>query len=83
MVGAEGTLGMIGHGSGWEGGDRDIAGGQRAGEWGLAGNNIEFYEFPEYVPDLPGYDEIRPTADRDDGTSTERGSRCPWRPPTR
>jgi predicted AlkP superfamily pyrophosphatase or phosphodiesterase len=67
MVGAEGTLGMIGHGSLFEGGDRDIAAGQRAGEWGLASNNNEFYEFPSYVPELPGYDEVRPNADRQDG----------------
>jgi Type I phosphodiesterase / nucleotide pyrophosphatase len=68
MVGAEGTLGMIGHGSLWEGGDFDIAAASRAGEWGLAGNNNEFYEFPEYVHDLPGYDKVPGEADRDDGT---------------
>ena len=68
MVGAEGTLGMIGHGSAWEGGDKDIAAGSRAGEWGLAGNNTNYYEFPAYVPSLPGYDEIPSSADRDDGT---------------
>ncbi len=68
MVGAEGTLGMIGHGSLWENGDFDIAAASRAGEWGLAGNNNEFYEFPAYVHDLPGYDKVPAEADRDDGT---------------
>jgi len=68
MVGAEGTLGMIGHGSLWEGGDRDIAAGQRAGQWGLASTNNEYYEFPSYVPDLPGYDAVRENADREDGS---------------
>jgi hypothetical protein len=68
MVGAEGTLGMIGHGSLWENGDFDIAAASRAGEWGLAGNNNEFYEFPAYVHDLPGYDKVPTEADRDDGT---------------
>lgn len=68
MVGAEGTLGMIGHGSLWEEGDADIAAASRAGEWGLAGNNGDFYEFPSYVHDLPGYDAIPGQADRDDGS---------------
>lgn len=68
MVGAEGTLGMIGHGSLWEGGDMDFAGAQRAGEWGLAETNQQYYSLPSYVPDHPGHDEIGPTADREDGS---------------
>ena len=68
MVGAEGTLGMIGHGALWEGGDMDFAGAQRAGEWGLAATNQQYYALPSYVPDHPGYDEIEPAADREDGT---------------
>ncbi|MGH2693131.1 MAG: alkaline phosphatase family protein [Actinomycetota bacterium] len=67
MVGAEGTLGMIGHGSMWEGGDEDISAAQRAGRWGLSGYNDQFFNFPGYVPGLPGYKSIRPTADRQDG----------------
>lgn len=67
MLGAEGTLGMIGHGNGWEGGDADIAAGQRAGRWGLSGHNAQLYDFPGYVPSLPGYKAIRPSADRQDG----------------
>ena len=68
MIGAEGTLGMIGHGALWEGGDEDIAAGQRAGVWGLAETNHEYYEFPEYVDELPGYERVRPAADREDGS---------------
>lgn len=68
MVGAEGTLGMIGHGSLWEGADLDIAAASRAGEWGLAGNNNDYYTLPAYVPEHPGYEEIQPNADREDGT---------------
>lgn len=67
MVGAEGTLGVIGHGTSWEGGDADIAAGQRAGKWGLSGSNSNYYRFPAYVPDLPGYKQVRPAADRQDG----------------
>jgi hypothetical protein len=67
MVGAEGTLGMIGHGSNWEGGDEDISAAQRAGKWGLSGYNDQFFQFPGYVPGLPGYEQIKPTADRQDG----------------
>jgi hypothetical protein len=67
MVGAEGTLGVIGHGTGWEGGDADIAAAQRAGKWRLSGSNGSYFEFPSYVPGLPGYKQIRPEADRQDG----------------
>ena len=68
MVGAEGTLGMIGHGTGFQGGDADIAAAQRAGRWRLSGSNGQFFQFPGYVPGLPGYKKIRPTADRQDGS---------------
>ncbi|MGH2663420.1 MAG: alkaline phosphatase family protein [Actinomycetota bacterium] len=67
MVGAEGTLGMIGHGTLWTGGDADIAAAMRAGSWGLSGPNSQNYRFPSYVPGLPGYKQIRPAADRQDG----------------
>jgi len=67
MVGSEGTLGMIGHGSLWEGGDMDFAGAQRAGEWGLAATNQQHYSLPSYVPEHPGYEDIEPNADREDG----------------
>lgn len=67
MVGAEGTLGMIGHGSMWEGGDEDVSAAQRAGKWGLSGYNDQFFNFPGYIPGLPGYKQVRPTADRQDG----------------
>lgn len=67
MVGSEGTLGMIGHGSLWEGGDMDLAGAQRSGEWGLAATNQMHYSLPSYIPEHPGYDDVEPNADREDG----------------
>ncbi|MGH2710640.1 MAG: alkaline phosphatase family protein [Actinomycetota bacterium] len=67
MVGAEGTLGVIGHGTGFQGGDADIAAAQRAGKWRLSGSNGQFFHFPGYVPGLSGYKKIRPAADRQDG----------------
>ena len=39
FVASEPTLGMIGHGSFFDGGDKDIALGQREGEWGLTPEN--------------------------------------------
>ncbi|HEV3475581.1 MAG TPA: alkaline phosphatase family protein [Actinomycetota bacterium] len=68
MVGAEGTLGMIGHGTLHPGGDRDVAAAQRAGSWGLRRSNGRYYDFPEYILDVPGLDEAERVADEDDGT---------------
>ncbi|MGH2685918.1 MAG: alkaline phosphatase family protein, partial [Actinomycetota bacterium] len=81
MVGAEGTLGMIGHGSLWEGGDADLAAAQRAGRWRLSGANQRYYEFPSYVPDLPGYGKIRRAADRQDGRVDGRWFTLPLNTP--
>jgi hypothetical protein len=67
MVGAEGTLGMIGHGTMWEGGDEDIAAAQRAGKWRLSSYNDQFFQLPSYIEGVPGYNEIKPEADRQDG----------------
>ena len=49
MIATEAALGMIGHGSDWEGGDRDIALAQRGGVWSLKGPNEEIFEFPGYA----------------------------------
>lgn len=68
MVGAEGTLGMIGHGSLHPGGDADVAAGQLLGAWGLRKSNSRYYDFPEYVEDVPGYDAVERVADEEDGT---------------
>jgi hypothetical protein len=68
MVGAEGTLGMIGHGTLHPGGDRDVAAAQRAGSWGLRRSNGRYYDFPSYILDVPGHDQAERVADEQDGT---------------
>jgi hypothetical protein len=71
-------LALIGHGSLWPGGDRDLAvlkgaGGYRqpGSFWGLPGNSSSFFDFPAYVNDLPPLHEYHQYADlfdgRDDG----------------
>jgi Type I phosphodiesterase / nucleotide pyrophosphatase len=72
MLGAAGTLGMIGHGAGWEGGDRDIAAASQAGVWGLDGGNQRYYRFPEYITELPGLDEEARRVDVSDGQADDR-----------
>jgi hypothetical protein len=71
-------LNMASHGSLWGGGDRDIAvlrtpsisGGNEGAEgteWNLQGKNRPFYEFPEYVNDLPPLSAYTDAVDRADG----------------
>lgn len=71
-------LALIGHGSLWPGGDRDLAvlkgaGGYRqpASFWGVPGNSSPYFDFPEYVNDLPPLTTHHQYADlfdgRDDG----------------
>lgn len=82
LVGAVGSapiqLALIGHGSLWPGGDRDMAvlkgagGYRRPGSfWGVPGNSSPFFDFPEYVNDLPPLTAYHQYADlfdgRDDG----------------
>ena len=67
MVASEPTLGMIGHGSFLDGGDRDLALGQREGEWGLTPENHKYFTFRDYVNDLPGLDEAIRELDGRDG----------------
>jgi predicted AlkP superfamily pyrophosphatase or phosphodiesterase len=67
FVASEPTLGMIGHGSFLDGGDRDLALGQREGEWGLTPENIKYFTFRDYVNDLPGLDEAIRELDGRDG----------------
>jgi hypothetical protein len=67
MVGAEGTLGMIGRGAEYPGGDQDLAAGQRAGVWGLSGYNKQIYDFPEYVREVPGLESSIRQVDLSDG----------------
>jgi hypothetical protein len=62
-------LGMIGHGAGLDGGDRDLAAlmeGEGA-EWNLPVPNDRYFEFPAYVNDVPGLDEAVRAMDLLDG----------------
>jgi hypothetical protein len=67
FVASEPTLGMIGHGSFVDGGDKDIALGQREGEWGLTPENLKYFTFRDYVNELPGLDEAIRELDARDG----------------
>jgi hypothetical protein len=71
FVASEPTLGMIGHGSYLEGGDRDIALGQREGIWGLTDANLKYFTFKDYVNDLPGLDRAIRELDAADGQRDE------------
>ncbi|HEX2057084.1 MAG TPA: alkaline phosphatase family protein, partial [Actinomycetota bacterium] len=58
-------LGMIGHGSALDGGDKDIAAILSRGEWAT---NPEFYSLPEYVnTEVPGAEKYVEEVDRADG----------------
>jgi hypothetical protein len=68
---------MMGHGSGWYGGDRDIAvtrekefgatAGAEATSWNLTGGMKPFYTFPKYVNDLPPITAYTRAIDQMDG----------------
>ena len=70
-------LNMMGHGSMWGGGDKDIAvlrsavAGENEGaegtSWNLSGKNAPFYTFPNYVNDLPPLSSYTGALDREDG----------------
>jgi hypothetical protein len=58
-------LGMIGHGSALEGGDKDVAAILSRGEWAT---NPDFYSLPEYVnTEVPGPEGDVDAVDRADG----------------
>ena len=81
IVGELGTvsihLGMLGHGAMWGGGDRDIAvirekvGAETLGaegfEWNLTPVLRPFYRFPDYINDVPGFEEDVRAVDAADG----------------
>ena len=71
MVGAsEWHLGLIGHGAYLEGGDHDFAVMKSQG-----GDNITndaFYELPDYLSDLEGFEELVERVDREDGKADNR-----------
>jgi Type I phosphodiesterase / nucleotide pyrophosphatase len=54
FVATEPALGMIGHGSYAEGGDKDLALGQREGVWGLTPENQRYFSFEPELTELPG-----------------------------
>ena len=70
-------LNMASHGSLWGGGDRDLAvlrvptdadnEGAEGTTWNLQGRYQPFYEFPEYVNDLPELSAYTVAVDRQDG----------------
>ena len=81
IVGELGTvsihLGMLGHGAMWGGGDRDIAAvrekleadtlGAEGFAWNLPPLLQEYYRFPRYLNDVPGFEEDVRAVDAADG----------------
>jgi hypothetical protein len=81
LVGVIGTLGthtgMVGHGSGWPGGDADIAvmreledavtGGAEADIWQLTTGMTPYFQMPPYVNEVPGMEPELDALDREDG----------------
>ena len=71
MVAAEGWhLGMIGHGAGIDGGDKDIA--VLEDEQVEPVTNPRFYSMPDYLGDLPGLEEDIRAVDVADGEADNR-----------
>jgi predicted AlkP superfamily pyrophosphatase or phosphodiesterase len=62
-------LGMIGHGSFSEGGDRDLAAllDAKTARWALQGPNAKYFELPSYANEVPGLQEAIARADASDG----------------
>jgi hypothetical protein len=81
IVGELGTvsihLGMLGHGAMWGGGDQDLAAvrevvgaetlGAEGFEWNLTPVLQPFYRFPDYLNDVPGFEEDVRAVDAADG----------------
>jgi hypothetical protein len=81
LVGVIGTLGthtgMVGHGSGWPGGDADIAvmreledaltGGAEGDAWQLTTGMAPYFRMPPYVNEVPGMEHELDALDREDG----------------
>lgn len=86
VVGELGTvsihLGMLGHGSMWGGGDRDIAAvrevvgaetlGAEGFEWNLTPALEPYYRLPGYLNDVPGFEEDVRAVDAQDGRIDDR-----------
>lgn len=81
VVGELGTVsihfGMLGHGAYWHGGDKDIATtrevedaetlGAETFTWNLSQDLRPYYRFPDYVNDVPGFDDDVRAVDQADG----------------
>jgi hypothetical protein len=81
VVGALATvsihLGMLGHGSMWGGGDKDLAAirevansetlGEETFQWNLSPVLEQYFRFPSYVNDVPGFEQDVQTVDAADG----------------
>ena len=81
VIGELGTvsihLGMLGHGSMWGGGDQDIAVirekvgaetlGEEGFEWNLTPILQPYYRFPDYINEVPGFDDDVREVDAADG----------------
>jgi len=69
VVGVPGHLGMIGHGSYHDGGDKDVAIVAKASGslWGIRGQSKRFYRFPKWVNALPGLAHQARLLDQRDG----------------
>lgn len=67
LVGSEGTLGMLGHGTFWERGDADVAVTRTRTEWFLEGLNAEAFAFPSYAAGFPGLEDAIRRLDLEDG----------------
>jgi len=75
LVGAVGTsiwhLGMIGHGSMWPGGDRDLAvmhaGAEPGNPWNLPPGDAPFFYLPTYANSVPGFAADVRRTDASDG----------------
>jgi hypothetical protein len=68
FVATEPALGMIGHGSYAEGGDKDLALGQREGVWGLTPENQQYFRYDPSLTEVPGLDEAVRRVDLRDGS---------------
>ena len=69
MVSAGGTQGMLGHGTLWEGGDRDIAVLNRRGQFDPGRAVSSIFAFPGYAAEVPGLDEAIRRLDISDGAA--------------
>jgi hypothetical protein len=77
---------MVGHGSMWNGGDRDVAvlrtstesEGAEGDRWNVQSQVAPYFRFPAYVNELPGLDPYLRAFDREDGASDDRWRDTPF-----